>query len=93
MKKLVGRADIEYALQRLDKLIQDEARMASAEGLRTTQGIDKKVEDVGARVKGVGDKIQSLHDKLQDVGDRINVIDNKFTDGARIIFDQSPTPL
>ena len=93
LKKLVGRADIEYALQRLDKLIQDEARMATAQGLRTAQGIDKKVEDVGAKVKGVGDTMQSLHDKLQGVGNRINVIDNKFTDGAQITFDQSFTPL
>jgi hypothetical protein len=34
MKKLVGRNDIEDALKRLDKLTQDEARMAIAENLR-----------------------------------------------------------
>jgi hypothetical protein len=34
MKKLVGRNDIEDALKRLDKLTQDEARMAIAENLK-----------------------------------------------------------
>ena len=93
LKKLVGRADIEYALQRLDKLIQDEAWMATAEGLRTTQGIVNKVEDVGAKVKGVVDQIGSIDDKVQGVGDRINVLGNKIIDGAQITFDQSPPPL
>ena len=36
MKKLVGRRDMEDALKRLDKLTQEEARMAAAENLRLT---------------------------------------------------------
>jgi hypothetical protein len=36
MKKLVGRNDIEDALKRLDKLTQDEARMAIAENLKVS---------------------------------------------------------
>ena len=35
LKKLLGRKDVEDALQRLDKLTQEEARMAAAEALRS----------------------------------------------------------
>jgi hypothetical protein len=40
LKKLVGRSDIEDALQRLDKLTQEESRMAAAQGLRVAHGVD-----------------------------------------------------
>ncbi len=48
MKKLVGRTDIEDALKRLDKLTQDEVRMATAQLLKITHN-DK--------VKGVSDTV------------------------------------
>ena len=67
----MGRTDIEDALQRLDKLTQEEARMATAEGLKATHGIDNKVEDVGDKVKGVDNKIQGVHARVKDVGDQI----------------------
>ena len=36
MKKLIGKKEMEDALKRLDKLTQDEARMAAAETLKLT---------------------------------------------------------
>jgi hypothetical protein len=57
LKKLAGRTDIEDALQRLEKLTQEEARMATVEGLKATHGIDNKVEVVNDRVKDVGNKL------------------------------------
>ncbi|KAI9435893.1 hypothetical protein BJY52DRAFT_1218030 [Lactarius psammicola] len=42
LKKLIGRKDVEDALQRLDQLTQEEARMAAAEVLTITRGIDDK---------------------------------------------------
>ena len=50
LKKLIGRKDVENALQRLDKLTQEEARMAAAETLTITRGIYDNVKDVGERV-------------------------------------------
>ena len=50
-KRLVGGTDIKDAPQRLDKLIQDEARRATAEGLKTAHSIDTKLEDVSDEVK------------------------------------------
>jgi hypothetical protein len=45
-KKLIGRTDMEDALKRLDKLTQEEARMATAEVLRTTHAIGDRVAEV-----------------------------------------------
>ena len=40
LKKLLGRNDVEDALKRLDKLTQEEAKMATAEVLKITRGMD-----------------------------------------------------
>jgi len=44
LKKLVGKNDIEDALKRLDRLTQEEARMATAEALKFTHGINDKAK-------------------------------------------------
>jgi hypothetical protein len=46
LKKLVGRKDIEDALKRLDKLTQEEARMAAAQTLKLTHAVDNKLKEV-----------------------------------------------
>jgi hypothetical protein len=45
-KKLIGRTDMEDALKRLDKLTQEEARMAVAQNLKATQIVDERVRGV-----------------------------------------------
>jgi hypothetical protein len=47
VKKLVGRSEIEDALQRLDKLMHEEGRMAAAQGLRATHGVGERVTSLG----------------------------------------------
>lgn len=44
LKKLVGKNEIEDALKRLDNLTQEEARMATAEVLKITRGVDGKAK-------------------------------------------------
>jgi hypothetical protein len=43
-KKLLGRNDVEDALKRLDKLTQEEAKMATAEVLKSTRNVDDNVQ-------------------------------------------------
>ena len=43
MEKLLGKNKIEDALKRLDKLTQEEVRMATAEVLKVMQRVDNKV--------------------------------------------------
>jgi hypothetical protein len=44
LKKLLGRNDVEDALMRLDKLTQEEAKMATAEVLKITRGMDNNMK-------------------------------------------------
>ena len=53
MKKLIGRTDIEDALKRLDKLTQEEARMATAQVLKATHSVDDRVREVADNVDQV----------------------------------------
>ncbi|KAH9170745.1 hypothetical protein EDB89DRAFT_2243942 [Lactarius sanguifluus] len=77
LKKLVGRKDVEDALQRLDTLTQEEARMAAAEVLVITRSIDDKVKDVSDKVKGVDDKVKEVDEKVEAVDERVKAVDIK----------------
>jgi hypothetical protein len=72
VKKLIGRTDMEDALERLDKLTLEEARMATAEVLTamhvvydSVRGVDKRVVGVDERVKAVGEKVAVVIDGAQ----------------------------
>jgi hypothetical protein len=92
LRKLAGMADLEDSLENLDRLTQEEARMAHAEVLRITHSIrdevkvvDGKVEKVDDKVDGVGDKVEDVGDKVEGVGDKVQYVDNKVQvviDGA-----------
>jgi hypothetical protein len=62
-------ADLEDALKKLDRLTQEEARMAYAEVLRITHSIHDGVKIVDGKVGDVGDKVQCVDDKVQVVID------------------------
>jgi hypothetical protein len=66
---LAGRSDIEDALQRLDKLTQEEHRMATAQDLRATHRVDERVKGVDERVQGVGDRVKVFDDKIDAIID------------------------
>ena len=70
-------ADLEDALKKLDRLTQEEARMANAEVLRITYSICDEVQIVGGKVEEVGDKVDGVDEKVQVV-----------IDGARILSSQ-----
>ncbi|KAH9061902.1 hypothetical protein EDB87DRAFT_1830701 [Lactarius vividus] len=80
LKKLIGRKDIEDALERLDKLTQEEARMAGVEALRITRSIDDKVDGIDERVRSVGDKVDSITHGIKENGVSIRQVVNQVTD-------------
>jgi hypothetical protein len=65
--KLAGNTDIEDSLVRLDKLTEEEARMAAVELLKMTHNIDGKMMGVDDRVKGVAGQVQDVRGDVQDV--------------------------
>ena len=83
-RKLAGMADLEDALKKLDRLTQEEARMANAEVLRIAHNIRDEVKIVDGRVEEVGDKVGDVGDKVEGVDEKVQVV----IDGARILSCQ-----
>jgi hypothetical protein len=86
-------------MERLDKLTQEEARMASAELLKMTHRVNGKVMAVDDRVKHVEEKMQAVGNKVQDDDDwvqdtgkdfstRAQGVDDKFDQDSRSLFLQ-----
>jgi methyl-accepting chemotaxis protein len=77
LKKLAGKTDLEDALKSLDKLTQEEARMATAEILKATHAVDERVKGVADQVTGVDDRVASVHDRVKDVDSRVASVDER----------------
>jgi methyl-accepting chemotaxis protein len=91
---LAGRTDLEDAIKKLDRLTQEEVRMAAAENLRITHSVrdevkvvdgkvervEDKVEDVGDKVENVGGHVEEIGDKVEDIGDKVENIGDKVED-------------
>jgi hypothetical protein len=73
---LTGNREIEDSLEKLDKLTQEEARMASAEQLKMTHGVDDRVRGVGSQVQDVRGDVQGVGNKVQDVGNRVQDVED-----------------
>ena len=72
---MIGRAEIEGALKRLDKLTQEEARMAAAQNLKVTHTVDR-------RVMGVVDVVGAVENRVAGVDDRVAGVDNRVQQTA-----------
>ena len=77
LMKLVGRRDIEDALSRLDRLTQEEARMATAQVLKVAHRVEDGVKTIGGDIKGVDNKVKGVDDKVAGVDDKVVGVDNK----------------
>jgi hypothetical protein len=88
--KLMGNRDVEESLERLDKLTQEEARMAAAEQLKMTHSVDDRVQGVGGQVQDVRDDVQDVRcdvqdarGDLRDVGNMVQDVDDKLDQANR----------
>jgi hypothetical protein len=73
-KRLIGKADIEDALKRLEKLKQ-EGRMAIAENLMATHAVDE-------RLRGIDDSVANVNDRVAEIIHGVKVIvsaENRLT--------------
>ena len=71
----MGKNDIEDALKRLDRLTQEEARMAAAQLLKVTNTIDNRVE-------GIADNVLVVDERVAGVGERVTGMVAAVDDGA-----------
>ena len=92
-------ADLEDALKKLDRLTQEEARVALAEVLRITHRVrdevkivDGKVERVENKVEvvgdKVGDKVEGVGDKVEEVGDQVEEAREEVSDKVGDVGDK-----
>ncbi len=77
MKRLLGMTNIEDSLKRLDKLTQEEARMATAQVLKVTHTIDEGVRGVADKVVGVDDQVASVNERVAGVDRRVEGVDGR----------------
>ena len=82
--KLIGKTDIEDALKRLDRLTQEEARMAAAQLLKVTNMIDHGVREVADnmivvdnRVAGIDDRLAGVNECVAGIDDRVTCVDDR----------------
>ena len=55
---------MEDTLRKLDKLTNEEARMAAARVLKTTHDVDNRLAGVDGRVAGVDDRVAAVNDRV-----------------------------
>ena len=77
MKKLMGRTEIEDALKKLDKLTQEEARMAAAQNLKATHAVDERVKGVADAVVIMDNRVAGVDDRVVGVSDQVAGVDNR----------------
>ena len=70
----MGRTDIEDALQRLEQVVLEEARMAAAESLKAIHGVGSNVQDA---LKAVEDRMRGMEGMLQGGGNRSQGVDDR----------------
>ena len=67
---------MEDALMRLDKLTQEEVRMAIAQNIKVSHTVDKGVKEVVSTVVAMDDRVARVDDQVAAVGDRVASVDN-----------------
>jgi hypothetical protein len=91
MKRLIGRTDVEDALKKLDKLTNEEARMAVLQILKATHNVDERVRGVGDTVVAVDNRVAGVDDRVAKVDDRVAGVDDKVAgvdDTVKIVGDK-----
>ena len=74
MKRLIGRTDMEDAMKRLDKLTQEEVRMAVAENLKATHAVDERLRGVARTVGAIDNKVVGVDDNVAIVKDNVATV-------------------
>ena len=68
---------MEDALKKLDKLTQEEARMAIAQNLKTTHTVDERVREVATTVVAIANRVADVDGRVADVDVRVAGVDDR----------------
>jgi prophage DNA circulation protein len=72
----MGRAEIEDALKRLDKLTHEEAWMGIAQNLKATQTVGECVKEVADKVVSIDYRVAGVDDRVDSVAGQVAGVDN-----------------
>ena len=86
-KTLIGRTDMKDALKKLDKLTQEEARMAVAEILKATHDVDERVRGIANTVVAIDNRVADVNDLVAGVDIRVARVDDRVARTAHVIED------
>ena len=78
--------DLEDVLKKLDRLTQEEARVANAEVLRITYSIRDEVQIVDGKVEEVSDKVDGVDEKVQVIIDGARTLSSQLKAFLRYIL-------
>jgi hypothetical protein len=87
-KKLIGKTDMEDALKRLDKLTQEEARMAAAQNLKATHIVDERVRGVANTMVAIDNRVAVVDNRVAGVDDRVARATNAIDERVRGVGEQ-----
>jgi archaellum component FlaC len=73
LKRLVGKTDVEDALERLDMLTKEETLMAVTKNLEVTHHVDGSVMAVKGIVHKIDDNVKAIKEAICDVNDSVEV--------------------
>ena len=75
--KLIGKNDVEDALKKLDRLTQEEARMAAAQLLKVANTIDNRVEGIVDNVLVVDNRLVGVDELVARVDEHVVCVDER----------------
>ena len=82
---------MEDSLKRLDKLTQEEVRMAVAQNLKATHTVDERVKGVANTVVAIDNRVACVDDRVARIGDDMKCIDVGMAivgDSVKVVDDK-----
>jgi hypothetical protein len=76
LNRLVGRTDIEDALERLDMLTKEEIGMTVARNLAVTHVVDGNVKVVEGVTRGIDDHVKVVEDVARAIDDNVKIVED-----------------
>jgi hypothetical protein len=94
LNRLVGRTEVEDALERLDMLTKEETGMTTARNLAVTHVVDDHVKIVEEVTRGIDDNVKVVEQVTNAIGDDVRAIKDGpqtsyFSCPSRLIFRSS----
>jgi hypothetical protein len=88
VKKLIGKNDMEDVLKKLDKLTQEEARMAAVQNLKATHTVDDRVSTVGNTLVTINNRVSGVDSRVAGVDGRVATATHAIDEGVLAVDDK-----